>query len=117
MASILVVEDNAVTRKLVLSAELAILSGISKALSRRVDLERSLDEVLAALLDAGGISTGALLLFEERRTLVRSVGTGEIWSDAMLASFPDEPRDEERADAISFLLSNLIFREVLERRT
>jgi NAD(P)-dependent dehydrogenase (short-subunit alcohol dehydrogenase family) len=36
--------------------------------------------------------------------------------DAMLASFPDEPRDEERADAISFLLSNLIFREVLERR-
>jgi NAD(P)-dependent dehydrogenase (short-subunit alcohol dehydrogenase family) len=36
--------------------------------------------------------------------------------DAMLASFPDEPRDEERAEAISFLLSNLIFREVLERR-
>jgi len=35
---------------------------------------------------------------------------------AMLASFPDEPRDEERAEAISFLLSNLIFREVLERR-
>jgi NAD(P)-dependent dehydrogenase (short-subunit alcohol dehydrogenase family) len=36
--------------------------------------------------------------------------------DAILASFPDEPRDEERAEAISFLLSNLIFREVLERR-
>ena len=36
--------------------------------------------------------------------------------DAMLASFPDEPLDEERAEAISFLLSNLIFREVLERR-
>jgi NAD(P)-dependent dehydrogenase (short-subunit alcohol dehydrogenase family) len=35
---------------------------------------------------------------------------------AMLASFPDEPRDEARAEAISFLLSNLIFREVLERR-
>jgi NAD(P)-dependent dehydrogenase (short-subunit alcohol dehydrogenase family) len=35
---------------------------------------------------------------------------------AMVASFPDEPRDEERAKAISFLLSNLIFREVLERR-
>ena len=33
---------------------------------------------------------------------------------AMLASFPDEPRDEERAEAISFLLSNEIFREVLE---
>ena len=36
---------------------------------------------------------------------------------AMLASFPDEPRDEERAEAISFLLSNEIFREALERRS
>jgi NAD(P)-dependent dehydrogenase (short-subunit alcohol dehydrogenase family) len=35
---------------------------------------------------------------------------------AMLASFPDEPRDEERAEEISFLISNLIFREVLDRR-
>jgi NAD(P)-dependent dehydrogenase (short-subunit alcohol dehydrogenase family) len=35
---------------------------------------------------------------------------------AMLASFPDEPRNEERAEAISFLLSNLIFRAVLEQR-
>lgn len=35
---------------------------------------------------------------------------------AMLASFPDEPRNEARAEGISFLLSNLIFREVLERR-
>jgi len=36
---------------------------------------------------------------------------------AMLASFPDEPRDEERAESISFLLSNAIFRDVLERRS
>jgi NAD(P)-dependent dehydrogenase (short-subunit alcohol dehydrogenase family) len=36
---------------------------------------------------------------------------------AMLASFPDEPLDEERAQAIDFLLSNPIFREVLERRS
>ncbi len=35
---------------------------------------------------------------------------------AMLASFPDEPLDQERADEIRFLLSNPIFREVLERR-
>ena len=28
---------------------------------------------------------------------------------AMLASFPDEPLDDERADAIRFLLSNPIF--------
>jgi len=36
---------------------------------------------------------------------------------AMLESFPDEPLNGARADAISFLLSNLIFREVLERRS
>ena len=36
---------------------------------------------------------------------------------AMLASFPDEPRNEERAEAIDFLLSNPIFGEVLERRS
>jgi NAD(P)-dependent dehydrogenase (short-subunit alcohol dehydrogenase family) len=36
---------------------------------------------------------------------------------AMLASFPDEPRDEERAAEIGFLLSNPIFREQLERRS
>ena len=35
---------------------------------------------------------------------------------AMLASFPDEPVNEERAQAIGFLLSNPIFGEVLERR-
>jgi NAD(P)-dependent dehydrogenase (short-subunit alcohol dehydrogenase family) len=33
---------------------------------------------------------------------------------AMLASFPDEPLNEERADAIRFLIENPIFREVWE---
>jgi NAD(P)-dependent dehydrogenase (short-subunit alcohol dehydrogenase family) len=36
---------------------------------------------------------------------------------AMLASFPDEPRDEELAAEIGFLLTNPIFREQLERRS
>ena len=35
---------------------------------------------------------------------------------AMLASFPDEPLNEERADDIRFLLSNPIFAHVLEQR-
>jgi NAD(P)-dependent dehydrogenase (short-subunit alcohol dehydrogenase family) len=34
---------------------------------------------------------------------------------AMLASFPDEPLNEERADAINFLISNPIFREIREQ--
>ena len=36
---------------------------------------------------------------------------------AILASFPDEPLDDERAEAISFLLSNPIFGEVIDRRS
>jgi hypothetical protein len=35
---------------------------------------------------------------------------------AMLVSFPDEPVDEERAEAIAFLTSNPIFGEVLDDR-
>jgi NAD(P)-dependent dehydrogenase (short-subunit alcohol dehydrogenase family) len=36
---------------------------------------------------------------------------------AMLASFPDEPLDAERADSIRFLLSNPMFGQILERRS
>lgn len=36
---------------------------------------------------------------------------------AIAASFPDEPLNDERAEAIAFLTSNPIFREVLERRS
>ena len=36
---------------------------------------------------------------------------------AMLASFPDEPLNNARAEAIDFLLSNPVFRDVLERRS
>jgi hypothetical protein len=43
-------------------------------------------------------------------------GTAERFA-AILASFPDEPPDAERAEAISFLLRNAIFAEELARRT
>ena len=36
---------------------------------------------------------------------------------AMLASFPDEPLNAERADAIRYLLSNPMFGQILERRS
>jgi NADP-dependent 3-hydroxy acid dehydrogenase YdfG len=35
---------------------------------------------------------------------------------ALVASFPDEPLNDERAEEIRFLLSNAIFREALEQR-
>lgn len=43
-------------------------------------------------------------------------GVGERFR-ALVASFPDEPPSEELAREVSFLLSNPIFREVLERRS
>ena len=37
--------------------------------------------------------------------------------DAILASMPDEPINQERAEGIGFLLGNKVFDEQLERRT
>jgi NAD(P)-dependent dehydrogenase (short-subunit alcohol dehydrogenase family) len=59
-----------------------------------------------------GIRRGDLYIFTHREF---REGADERFR-AMLASFPDEPLNGERADAIRFLLSNLIFREVLERQ-
>jgi hypothetical protein len=36
--------------------------------------------------------------------------------EAMLAAFPDEPINTERADAIRFLLSNPIFKQELAKK-
>jgi NAD(P)-dependent dehydrogenase (short-subunit alcohol dehydrogenase family) len=60
----------------------------------------------------GGIRQDDLYIFTHREF---REGADERFR-AMLASFPDEPRNDERAEAISFLLSNLIFRAVLEQR-
>jgi NAD(P)-dependent dehydrogenase (short-subunit alcohol dehydrogenase family) len=60
-----------------------------------------------------GIRNDDLYIFTHREF---SEGAEERFR-AMLASFPDEPRDEERAAGIDFLLSNPVFREQLERRT
>ncbi len=45
-----------------LAAEVAVLSGISEAVSQGLDVESSLDTALAACFDAGGFSHGALYL-------------------------------------------------------
>lgn len=72
----------------VLSAELAILSGISSALTRHEDFDTALDEVLAACFDAGGISTGALYRFGGGGAVdTRPIGAGSTWSSAALESF------------------------------
>ena len=59
-----------------------------------------------------GIRNDDLYIFTHREF---REGTEERFR-AMVASFPDEPRNEERAKEIDFLLSNPIFRDTLERR-
>jgi PAS domain S-box-containing protein len=71
----------------ILSAELAILSGISNALARQEDVSSALDETLATTFDAGGISIGALCLFSPNEpTQVRSFGV-ESWASGRLVDF------------------------------
>lgn len=70
-----------------LTAELSIVNGIANTLSGSGDLDAALDLVLATLFDAGGISAGALFLFEGASVRVRSIGTQSLWNDATLAEF------------------------------
>ena len=44
------------------TAQLSLLSGVADALTRETDIDTALQEVLAATLDAAGISKGALIL-------------------------------------------------------
>ena len=88
-----------------------------------VELERELEErpndpLWMDPLECGervlaGIRNDDLYIFTHREF---REGADERFR-AMLASFPDEPRNEERAEAIDFLLSNPIFGEVLDRRS
>jgi CheY-like chemotaxis protein/signal transduction histidine kinase len=71
-----------------LSAELSILSRISEALTQHADFDASLDEVLAACFDAGGISTGALYTFPSPLDArARPFGKVNVWSAAELDHF------------------------------
>jgi CheY-like chemotaxis protein len=71
-----------------LSAELSILSRISEALTQHADFDASLDEVLAACFDAGGISTGALYTFPNSAELrSRPFGKESVWGGAELGDF------------------------------
>ncbi len=62
-----------------LASELAILSGISNALSSGSNLDTALDEVLAAFFDAAGVSTGALFIFDGDRASARAFGLATRW--------------------------------------
>jgi signal transduction histidine kinase/CheY-like chemotaxis protein len=70
-----------------LASQLSVITGISDALSRGESFIASLDNVLASFFDAGGISTGALLLFDREGTHVHAFGLAEKWEKEVLGSF------------------------------
>jgi signal transduction histidine kinase/CheY-like chemotaxis protein len=70
-----------------LASQLSVITGISDALSRGESFVASLDNVLASFFDAGGISTGALLLFDPDGTDVHAFGLSEKWEKDLLGDF------------------------------
>jgi NAD(P)-dependent dehydrogenase (short-subunit alcohol dehydrogenase family) len=85
---------------------------LERELEQRENSPRWMDPVECGQRVLAGIRNDDLYIFTHREF---REGAEERFR-AMLASFPDEPRDEERAQEIGFLLSNPIFRDVLERR-
>ena len=65
-----------------LSAEVAILSGISDALAGDQDIETALVDVLGACVDAGGFSLGALYLTAHLPKTLLRFGAWDGWSES-----------------------------------
>jgi PAS domain S-box-containing protein len=70
-----------------LASELTVLTGISEAVLKHRDVDAALDEALAACFDAGGISVGALYLYEANTLRVRPLGGDPQWSSDQLPTF------------------------------
>jgi PAS domain S-box-containing protein len=72
-----------------LASELTVLTGIADAVLKHRDIGTALDDALATCFDAGGLSVGALYLFDESGALsVRAVGNdGSPWQPAGLRTF------------------------------
>jgi CheY-like chemotaxis protein len=70
-----------------LSAELSVLSGISQALASKQNISVVLGETLAACFDAGGISVGALYVFEGDQVRVHRSGSQSEWPEQELDGF------------------------------
>jgi short-subunit dehydrogenase len=86
---------------------------LERELEKRENSPRWMDPVECGERVLAGIRNDDLYIFTHREF---REGAEERFL-AMLASFPDEPRNDERAAEIEFLLSNRIFREQLERRS
>jgi PAS domain S-box-containing protein len=75
----------------VLSSELSVLSGISKAVLNQRNVDAALDDSLTQCFDAGGISQGALYLVDPSGALrVRQIGAGSDMA-ALTTLYGHEP--------------------------
>ncbi len=70
-----------------LSAELSVLSGISGALCHGLDVQTALDTALAACMDAGGISQGALYVLDPSGALTTRAFGERVAAPGDLATF------------------------------
>jgi PAS domain S-box-containing protein len=72
-------------RAAVLSAELAVLSGISDALANRQDIRTALHDVVEACVDAGSFSLGLLHITQQPPELRLTFGPWDGWSDPAIS--------------------------------
>lgn len=93
-----------------LTAELSVLSGISHALAGQHDIDDALEQVLAACLDAGGISVGALYLTDRERGRTISFGSSSRWNEHELEAFfaRTELLDAAGSDAVIAIPSDAV---------
>jgi NAD(P)-dependent dehydrogenase (short-subunit alcohol dehydrogenase family) len=85
---------------------------LEKRLEERPNSQLWMDPIECGERILDGIRRNDLYIFTHREF---KEGATDHY-DAMLAAFPDEPLNQQRADAIRFLLSNPVFKEELAKR-
>jgi PAS domain S-box-containing protein len=91
-------------RSAILSAELAVLRGISEALANRQDTRTALSDVIGACVDAGGFTFGLLDITAEVPPLRLTFGPWEGDGDALVAEVLQRAEAALQASSSSTLL-------------
>jgi PAS domain S-box-containing protein len=92
-------------RSATLSAELAVLRGISEALANRQDTRTALADVVGACVDASGFSHGLLQVTAQSPELKLTFGPWEGWSEADLGALLESARQMLAAESSTVSLA------------
>ncbi|MBL8912042.1 MAG: response regulator [Archangium sp.] len=79
-------------RAALLSAEIAVLKGISEALASQTSVDEAVHQALSACFDASGVSLGALFLRDNGHRRVVPFGFAKAEGEAVLKDFWGEPQ-------------------------